>query len=173
MGVALRKFEGQADFYRKMGEQFRLSPLEAAVFALCNAAAEEGRPLESNDDMMEALEGCGYYLSGYGGGTIPGIMKRLEGKGVIARTVFQRGRQVCILETGKSTAPPNDTSPHWRLRTEAVQSPAIHIVRQKSQPTSNLIEQEARRLGKHMTDFLADLVYIGWHRYQAEQEAGE
>lgn len=170
MASAARKFEGQADFYRKMGEEFRLSPLENAVFSLCNAAAEDGRQLESNDDIMEALEGCGFTLCAYGGGTIPGIMKRLEAKGAIKRRQFQRGRQVCIVATGKWTAEPNDTSPHWRLRDTPVQSPAIQRLRQSVPKLATQIEQEARKQGRHMSDFLADLVYIGWHEFQRERE---
>jgi hypothetical protein len=33
-----------------------------------------------------------------------------------------------------------------------------------------MIEAEARLLGKSPADFLGDLVYIGWHGYQAEKE---
>jgi hypothetical protein len=33
-----------------------------------------------------------------------------------------------------------------------------------------MIEAEARMSGKSHSEFLADLVYIGWHEYQAEKE---
>lgn len=148
-----------------------LSHIERAVLSICEQAANAGRPLESNDDIMEALTSCGFYLSAYGGGTIPGIMERLQRKGFIERIKYQRGRQVCITATGKCTAPPACTAPHWRLRpkNDPIPTPAIHKVRERA-PMAQQIELEARRLGKSMSDFLADLVYIGFHAYQAEQE---
>jgi hypothetical protein len=101
--------------------------------------------------------------------TVPGIMRRLEVKGFIKRNIFQRGRQVCIVETGECTAAPPCTAPHWRQRTETTPTPAIQQIRERV-PMAAEIEMEARRLGKHVTEFLADLVYIGWHEYRAEQE---
>lgn len=102
------------------------------------------------------------------GGTAPGILRRLEQKGYITREVFQRGMKIC-LANGRCTAEPRDLSPHWRLRTERVPTPAIQSIRERSKPLSTMIEAESRMSGKHMNDFLADLVYIGWHEYMAEK----
>lgn len=51
----------------------------------------------------------------YEGGTVAGILKRLEKKGYITRSFHQRGMQLCDTMTGKCSAPPNNTAPHWRL----------------------------------------------------------
>jgi hypothetical protein len=130
---------------------------------MCVKAAAEGRELDPIEDMRMALGALSY-------STIPGIMKRLEAKGYISRTVYQRGRQVCIAATGKCTAEPRNTAPHWRFRTDRTPTPTIQTVREKAKPVAAMIEAEARLLGKSLTDFLGDLVYIGWHEYQAEKE---
>ena len=158
--AAMRKFEA----VRTGGAS--LTPVEERVLAFCEVAAAEGRPLEPVDTIMRAIGAQSY-------STVPGIMRRLEAKGYITREVYQRGRSVCIIATGQCTAPPSNIAPHWRFRTDRVQTPAIQQVRQRMPDTATLIEQEARRSGKHMSDFLADLVYIGWHEYQAEKERGE
>lgn len=51
----------------------------------------------------------------YEGGTVAGVLKRLEKKGYITRSIHQRGMQICDAMTGKCSAPPRDTTPHWRL----------------------------------------------------------
>jgi hypothetical protein len=163
MASAARKFEGQFDLHRKTLQSIALTQIERDVLAICRRAAVEQRELEPTEVIMARLG-----LSGYG--TVPGVLKRLEAKGLISRSIYQRGRQVCIVETGQCTAPPSNTAPHWRLREENVPTPAIQQVRQKMPQASVLIEQEARRLGKHMSDFLADLVYIGWHEYDQRRE---
>jgi hypothetical protein len=139
-----------------------LTAVEQAVFDICLRAAREGRELDSIEDMRTELGALSY-------STIPGIMKRLEAKGYITRQIFQRGRIVCIASTGQCTMPPHDQTPHWRVRTDRVATPAIQQVRERSKPISSMIEAEARLLGKSPADFLADLVYIGWHEYVAEK----
>lgn len=144
----------------------RLSPIEREVLRLCERAAAEGRLLESIEEMRHGLGALSY-------STVPGIMKRLEAKGYISRKVFQRGRQVCITATGQCTAPPSNTAPHWRFRVETPPTPAIQAVRERARSMAELIESEARQLGKPLSVFLADLVYIGWHGYKAEKEQDE
>jgi hypothetical protein len=143
-----------------------LTAIEKRVLEICVQAAEEGRELDSIEDMRQAIGAVSY-------STVPGVMKRLEAKGYIERTIFQKGRQVCIPSTGKCTALPANTAPHWRLRPNTVPSPAIQAVAERSKPIAAMIEAEARRAGKPMAVLLADLVYIGWHEYLAEQERGE
>lgn len=143
-----------------------LSPIEREVLSRCHQAAEAGEPAPSIEELTEAIGATGV-------STVPGIMKRLEAKGYISRTIYQRGRQICITATGQCTAPPPNLSPHWRTRTETVPTPAIQAVRERAKPIAAMIEAEARLTGKHFNDLLADLVYIGWHEYQAEKERGE
>jgi hypothetical protein len=140
-----------------------LTTVERIVLERCRAAAAAGEKAPSIEELSSEIGATGV-------ATVPGIMKRLEAKGYITRQIFQRGRIVCIAATGQCTAPPKDTSPHWRLRTEPVPTPAIQAVRERNKPVGAMIEAEARQLGKHHSDFLADLVYIGWHAYQAEKE---
>lgn len=141
-----------------------LSQIERAVLSICEQAAEDGRPLESIEEIMNEVGVDGF-------STVPGIMKRLEEKGFIRRNIYQRGRQVCIVATGQCTAPPKCTAPHWRLRpkSEPIPTPAIHLVRQQS--ISAQIEQDARSEGKSMAEHLMSLIYIGHHAYRAEREA--
>jgi DNA-binding MarR family transcriptional regulator len=143
-----------------------LSPIERRVLELCEAAAERDQPAPSIEDLTVAIGATGV-------STVPGIMKRLEAKGFISRRIYQRGRVVCITATGQSTAEPSNTSPHWRFRIDQPQTPTIQAVREKSKPIAAMIEAEARLTGKPIASFLADLVYIGWHEYQAEKERGE
>lgn len=140
-----------------------LTAIEQRVLEHYRAAAVAGQ-------MAPPAEQIAIAIGADGVSTVAGITKRLEAKGYITRQVFQRGRTICITATGQCTLPPRDTSPHWRLRTESVPTPAIQSIREKSKPLSAMIEAEGRISGKHMTDFLADLVYIGWHAYMAEKE---
>lgn len=158
-------YQGPHEVYRR--HSVALSAIEAQVLDICTRAAEEGRPLEPTEIIMEQIGANGV-------ATVPGVLKRLEAKGLITRNVYQRGRQVCIVATGECTAPPNDTSPHWRLRDRSNDppAPAIQQLRQRDMSLAMQIEQEARRSGKSMAEFLADLVYIGWHAYQAERDNG-
>jgi hypothetical protein len=135
-----------------------LSFVEQRIYDLYVTAAAEGRPAPSIDDLSRAIDA-------QGAATIPGITRRLEEKGYITRQIYQRGRMVCITATGQCTLPPNDQTPHWRFRTDRVPSPAIQTVRQRAKPIAAMIEAEARLLGKSLSDFLSDLVYIGWHEY--------
>lgn len=140
-----------------------LSPIERRVLEMCETAAENGLPAPSIEDLTVAIGATGV-------STVPGIMKRLEAKGFISRRIYQRGRVVCISATGQCTAEPANTSPHWRFRIEQPQTPAIQAVREKSKPIAAMIEAESRLTGKPIAQFLADLVYIGWHEYQAEKD---
>jgi hypothetical protein len=59
------------------------------------------------------------------------------------------------------------------LIARSISAAAIQAVRDRAKPVAAMIEAEARLLGKSLTDFLGDLVYIGWHEYQAEKEGAE
>lgn len=140
-----------------------LTTVERIVFERCQEAAAKGQPAPSIEDLSQDIGATGV-------ATVPGIMKRLEAKGYITRQIFQRGRIVCISQTGQCTLPPNDQTPHWRLRTDRVPSPTIQGLSERSKPIAAMIEVEARLIGKSLTDFLGDLVYIGWHEYRAEKD---
>lgn len=139
-----------------------LTPIEQRVLERYVLAAAAGQPAPSIEEIAK-------HIGASGVATVPGITKRLEEKGYITRQIYQRGRTVCIVETGQCTLPPKDQTPHWRHRTDRVPTPAIQSVRERVKPVAAMIEAEARLLGKSVSDFLADLVYIGWHEYQAEK----
>jgi hypothetical protein len=143
-----------------------LTPVEREVFVRCEDAAAKGLPAPSIEALSQVIGATGV-------ATVPGIMKRLEAKGYITREIYQRSRMICIVGTGKCTAPPSDRTPHWRIRTDRVPTPAIQSVRERARPIAAMIEAETRLIGKSLTDFLGDLVYIGWHEYQAEKDNGE
>lgn len=98
------------------------------------------------------------------GGTVPGIIARLEAKGYITRETYQRGMRVCIGD--QCSAMPDNTAPHWRDRTRAVPIPAIQAVRQREPELAVLIEKAARAEGKFLNDFLADCTFNGFRLYQ-------
>lgn len=143
--------------------QAPLTPVEQMVLDICKRAAAEGRELDSIEDMRMELGALSY-------STIPGIMKRLEAKGYIERTIYQRGRTVCVVETGQCTAPPKCTVPHWRTCPDRAPSPTIQVVRETNRPIAAQIEAESRILGYSLPDFLAELVKRGWHEYLADKE---
>lgn len=142
-----------------------LTAVESIAFQAIKQIISEGR-------QATKAEICAAIGSdNYDGGTVPGIIKRLETKGYVTRSIYQRGFQVCIGD--QCSAAPSDTSPHWRQREAAVPIPAIQAVRQKAPELAALIEREARARNRPLSAFLADLVYIGWHGYQAEMEGLE
>lgn len=143
-----------------------LTPIERTVLQHCERAAVAGEPAPSIEQLTQAIGATGV-------STVPGIMKRLEAKGHITRQIYQRGRTVCIVSTGDCTAPPNDLTPHWRVRTDRIPAPAIQLVREKVPSVAAQIEREAREANRPLSDFLADLVYIGWAEYRAEKDRGE
>lgn len=144
----------------------QLTFIEQQVFDICQQAANAGKAMPTNDDIALRIGS-----RGSGGSTVAGILGRLATKGKIKHDVYQRGRQITIVATGKQTAPPPSLAIHWRKRTDLVPAPSVPIMRQRTPTTSEQIEQEARALGKAVPDFLADLVYIGWAGYLAEKAA--
>lgn len=85
-----------------------LTPVERQIYEMCVTAANEGRELDSTEIMATRIGANSF-------STVPGILKRLERKGWITRSVFQKGRQVCIVQSGRCTIAPPDQTPHWRL----------------------------------------------------------
>lgn len=158
------RFSGPAALHREFSAP--LTAIESIALESLKQIASEGR--RATQPELCAATGVAYQS-----GAITGILNRLERKGHITRQIFQRGMIVCIAETGQCTAPPSDTSPHWRLRDRSSDppAPAIQQTRQRDVSLFTMIEQAARTEGKPITEFLVDLVYIGWHGYAAEREA--
>lgn len=141
-----------------------LTPTESIALECLKQIASEGRRV-TNAEICAAIGS-----DNHEGGTGPAVISRLEQKGYITRNQFQRGCQVCIVDSGICTIPPQNTAPHWRKRTERVPTPTIRQISETTRIIATQIEIESRAVGKHYSDFLADLVYIGWHQYQAEKE---
>lgn len=148
-------------------ERVPLTPIEKRIYDACLEAAVGNLPAPS-------VETLTVMIGASAPSTVPGIMGRLEAKGYITRNIYQRGRQVCIVDRGICTLAPANTAPHWRLRprTESPPTPAIQQLRQREQSLTAMIEQEARSRGVPFATMLEDLVYIGWHGYRAEKEEG-
>lgn len=145
-----------------------LSATESIALECLKQIADEGR--EATQDEISA----GIGSSNECGSTATGTVNRLVAKGYVEHVAghpLQRAIWIRIVATGQVTAQPRCTSAHWRYRTERVTTPAIQTVRDKAKPVAAMIEAEARLVGKSLTDFLADLVYVGWHEYSAEKEA--
>jgi len=146
-----------------------LSAVEQTALEFCKSRAEQGLPV-TRADIAIAIGSQNLW-----GGTAPGVLNRLEQKGYITRTYYQRGVQVCIAETGECTAPPACRATHWRNRDQDVQTPPLHAIRQHRPTAVRVIEQEATRSGKPMHEFLQDLVFNGLEMWleKCENEAGE
>jgi hypothetical protein len=153
-------------FETKPAKVFDRDEAKEAIYARLQQAAEIGEICPTADDLAE--------ISGVGSvSTTVALMHVLEEERRIEVKRFQKSRVVRITATGQSTAEPNNQTPHWRVRDQQAPTPAIHSVRQRVPNIAAMIEAEARLIGKALPDFLADLVYIGWHEYQAEKETGQ
>lgn len=152
-------------FSRDQGDSPSLSAVEKTALEFCQQRAREGKPV-TRADIAVAIGSQNLW-----GGTAPGVLNRLEAKGFITRTYYQRGVQVCIAETGECTAPPASRATHWRNREEPVQSPPLHALRYGRNPTAvRIIEHEAVQSGKSMQDFLMDLVFNGLELWLEKRE---
>lgn len=88
---------------RKRGEALE------ATLAILSAAAEAGTPCPSNREIADRL--------GLVSIARPvELLHLLEAEGRIIVRRFHKSRIVTIVETGRQTAPPANTTPHWRTR---------------------------------------------------------
>ncbi len=136
-----------------------LTAVEQSAFDLCRQRASQAQCITQLDISLA----IGSHNST--GSTASGVLNRLEAKGHITRTFYQRGVQVCIVETGECTLAPPCTSAHWRKRPQGIQTPPIAAVRQRNPPLSEIIESEARKGNVPIHEFLMDLVYNGLELY--------
>lgn len=128
-----------------------LSPVERTALERCSQAADNGEQI-TRAAICQAIGS-----DNHEGGTGPGVLNRLEDKGHIKRTFYQRGVQVCIVASGKCTAAPRNTATHWRHR-DPVPTPAIQAVKQRSMTDAGMIEMIAKQTGMAIQDVLAELV---------------
>ena len=142
-----------------------LPQADGLLLAALTDAADRGARCPTNEELGDLL--------GMGLSAPPGIMRRLETRGLIAVEVYQRERRVTIVSTGKQTAAVRTPAPHWRNRPRDVPAPAAHALRVQRPDTARDIMAAARRLKREPADFLADLVWLGWAQWQeTEVEAG-
>lgn len=139
-----------------------LSQREVMLVGIVRNCTEAGEPVPSIDDIAEQLDVAN-------GGTVPEMFRRLHDMGIIINKPFQRGRQVCLVETGKWSALPMSTAPHWRDRPKDVPTPAPTVVRERRPDVAAEIFTQAAKLGKPAVEYLADLVFVGW---EVEKQRG-
>ena len=139
-----------------------LTQNERIVYDALVKAAEVSAPAPKNEELM-ALMACS------SDSTPPHTVSSLEKKGLIEVQRFQRTRQICIVATGKCTAMPISTAPHWRDRPRDVPTPSLAAVRERRPDIAAQILTQAAKLGKPAVEYLADLVFVGW---KVEQERG-
>lgn len=132
-----------------------LTASERIVYEALVKAADACAPCPKHDDLNELIGATSTSTS-------PTIVKRLEEKGWVEVDRFQRTRRVRIVATGKCTALPLNTAPHWRNRPKNVPAPASITVRTRRPDIAAEIFTEAARLGKPAVEYLADLVFVGW-----------
>jgi hypothetical protein len=141
-----------------------LSPVEQTALDFIRARAAAGETV-TRADIAIAIGSQNLW-----GGTAPGVLNRLEAKGYITRTFYQRGLQVCDVKTGKCTAPPQSRATHWRHREEKVATMAGDEIKRRNHPVGVLIEMEARREGKSLQDFQMQLLINGLELWLEKRE---
>jgi hypothetical protein len=82
---------------------------------------------------------------------------------------LHRGLWLRVVATGRCTAQPPSSIPHWRTIADRVPTPAIHQIRQRDMPLAQWIETETRRTNRDYLDFLQELLRRGAQDYRAKQ----
>lgn len=135
--------------------EFDRDEVKEAIFGRLQSAADRGEPCPTADDLVE--------LTGVGSvSTTVAFMHVLEEERRIEVQRFQRGRIVTILESGNSTAPPGDLTPHWREQQREAPTPTADAVRRANPDVAAHIFSSARSKGRSPQDYLLDLVWLGW-----------
>lgn len=143
-----------------------LSEWEAKILARIEEAAEKGEPAPLAEDLAEIC-GCSAIS------TTVRLVHRLDQRGLIKVEVYQRGRRITVVATGKSTAPVRNQAPHWRVRPRPASMPAPSLAHVKGRNLNFALEvmQAARADGMEFADFLAELAWHGWQVREAAIQA--
>ena len=149
---------------KDMRGQPALSAVEQTALDFIRSKAAAGEPV-TRADIAIAIGSQNLW-----GGTAPGVLNRLEAKGYITRTFYQRGLQVCCAKTGQCTAPPQSRATHWRNREEKVATMPGHEIKRRSLPVGLVIEMEARKAGYSLQDFQMMLILNGLELWLEKQE---
>lgn len=127
--------------------------------------AAAGLPCPSNEELAELL---GVSIS-----APPGVLTRLEHKGLIQVERYQRSRVVTIVATGARTQQPASTAVHWRDRPAGVPAPSITTVRSHRPELIDHIAERAAASGTSIADLLCDLVWIGWQKLVNDESVSD
>lgn len=139
-----------------------LSDNQSRLLSVLSDAADRGMRCPTNEDLADTLGLRAISAPVY-------LMDELARRGLIRVERYQRERQVTITATGKATAPVRNPAPHWRDRPRDVPAPAAHVVRTQRPDTARDIMAAARREGRDPAEFLCDLVWLGWRRWQDDR----
>lgn len=140
----------------------QLSWNERTILAALTRAADAGATCPKNEDLDELIH-CS------SSSAASAIVKRLENWGLIRVERWQKERRVTIVETGKSTAEVRNKAVHWRHRPATIPSPAALRVRKRDPEVFLDMERAAKAERRDMSDFLGDLVWMGWEVYRDDR----
>lgn len=135
---------------------------ERTILAALTRAAAAGVQCPFNED-LDTLIGAS------SASTSTTIVKRLENWGLIRVERYQRERRVTIVKTGKATAEVRTKAPHWRHRPQGIPAPAAAQIKTRSPDIFAEIQVAANREGRAVSDFLADLAWMGWNAYREDR----
>lgn len=124
-------------------------PWEHMIYWAHVRAAEAGELVKLKADLAATLD-CSE-------STLTTIEQRMELKGWIKVDRYQRGRRVTIMSTGKKTAQPLSTAPHWRGRPEHTDG-AFSLMRMRHPDMAQAMLCEARRQRKSPATFMVELM---------------
>lgn len=135
-----------------------LYPSHILAFRYIEAAANEGRYVTAAD--LDAAIGS----ENVAGSTQAQACRALERAGLIATAKFQRGRQFTVLATGRKTAAPRNTTPHWRTVKPPRRLPSLapEAIRRSEPDLARQMLRAAREEGMSMPELLLELVWVGW-----------
>ncbi len=135
-----------------------LFPSHIAAFRFIEAAANAGRYVTAAE--LDAAIGS----DNVSGSTQAGVCRALERAGLIVTTKFQRGRQFTVVATGRKTAAPRNTTPHWRTvpRPKRLPSLAPAALKRSEPELARQMLNAAREEGMTMPELLLELVWVGW-----------
>ena len=117
-----------------------LNAREEILMGIIRECTEAALPIPTIDSIAEKLDVAL-------GGTVPEMFRRLQDMGLIINEPFQRGRRVCLVETGKWSAAPLNTAPHWRTRPKKVPAPAPIAIRTRRPDIAAEIEAHGSHHG--------------------------